>query len=204
MEILEFKKNCILLDPERVVQKYLIEGDTYFFSKITKDDELDFKKEIATTLKVHIRDIVIVGSGKLGFSIKPDLSIPEKKLYKYKEFDYNFKKDQRRKKSDLDVGIVSSSLFDKEIENLFFHTKSYDQFKGVDRTAFAKYILKGRFIFDYLPDDFPLTKETDLVQTKFMRKYTRDLKIEIYKSWNYFESYHKNNILNIKLNLITL
>lgn len=204
MDVLEFKKNCILLDPERVVQKYLIEGDTYFFTKVTKDDELDFKKEIATILKIHIRDIVIVGSGKLGFSIKPDLSIPEKRLYKYKEFDYDFKRGKSEKKSDLDVGIVSGSLFDKEIENLFFHTKAYDLFKGVDRTTFAKYTLKGRFIFDYLPNDFPLTKETDFVQTKFMKRYNRELKIEIYKSWNYFESYHKNNILNIKLNLITL
>ena len=44
--------------------------------------------------------------------------IPSSKFQKsnLKEFDYNFKNNISNKKSDLDIAIVSSYLFDKEIE----------------------------------------------------------------------------------------
>ncbi len=202
MEVNEFKKICILLDSNFIVQKYIIDGPTYFFDDIFIGDEFEFKKEIANILKVHIRDIVIVGSGKLGFSLKPDHDVPETGLYKFKKFDHDFELDNNLNKSDLDIAIVSSRLFDIELENLYNHTDSYKYFIGKNRTDFAKYILKGRFKIDYLPIDFPLTNELSLAQSNFKSIYGRNVNIEIYKSWHFFEKYHINNLLSIKLNLI--
>ena len=65
-----------------------------------------------------------------------------------------------------------------------------------------KYILKGRFIVEYLPGDFPLTRNIDTVQSKYKMLYGRAVNLEIYKSWYFFETYHRDNILRIKLNLI--
>jgi hypothetical protein len=193
MDAEEFKSFCLSNDPEIVVQQHLIEGSSYFFDKVIGGQEFLFKKEIASSLKVHIRDIVIVGSGKLGFSLKP--AVAEQGLYLFKQFDF-------KKKSDLDVAIVSSTLFDSEMENLYRHTDWYRSFLGRERNDFAKYILKGRFVTRFLPTDFQLSKEIETVQVKYKSSYGRDVNLEIYKSWYYFETYHKNNILSIKVNLL--
>ncbi len=195
MDVDEFKKECIDLDSDIVVQKYLIDGSSYYFDKIQLGNEFEFKKEIANILTVHIRDIVIVGSGKLGFSIKPDDTVPDARLFLFKKFD-------ELKKSDLDIAIVSSQLFDIEIQNLYTHTGWYRNFSWKQKNDFAKYVLKGRFIVRFLPLDFQLSKEIETVQHKYKMKYGRTVNIEIYKSWYFFETYHNNNVLSIKLNLI--
>jgi len=188
----DFKHNCITLKPDIIVQKYLIENDTHFFSKVRVNEEFDFKKDISSLLGVHIRDVTIVGSGKLGFSLKPDFEIPG--LYRFKEFDNG-------KTSDLDVAIVSSNLFDKEIKNLYDHM-SFHKNSWSNRNSLAKYILKGKIATRFLPLDFKLTKEIQEVQGKYQMQYGREVNFEIYKSWYFFETYHQENIKNIQINLI--
>jgi hypothetical protein len=195
----DFKENCIKYKSDIIVQRFLIENATYFFSEIETDKEYDFKKDIANILQVHIRDISIVGSGKLGFSIKPEEDTPG--LYQFKEFDYNFKNKPSEKKSDLDIAIVSSYLFDKEIKNLYDYT-GYHKNNWSDRSSFAKYSLKGKLAIRFLPIDFPLTKEIQTVQEKYQMQFGREINIEIYKSWHFFETYHQENIKNIQINLI--
>lgn len=194
-----FKKYCIDLKPDVLVQKYLIEDKTFFFSEIKKGEEFSFKKDIASILNIHIRDIVIVGSGKFGFSLKPDN--PEAGLYLFKEFDYNYNNKISDKKSDIDIAIVSSYLFDKEFENLYNYTGFYKEKWGKQKD-FGKYVLKGKLAIRFLPIEFKLTKEILEVQEKYQMKYGRVVNIEIYKSWHFFETYHQENIKNIQVNLL--
>jgi len=194
MLVEEFKQGCINLKPDIVVQKYLIEGESYFFTKVLQSEEFAFKKEISEKLDVHIREIVIVGSGKLGFSLKPE-SNTDAGLYLFRNFD-------EKKVSDLDVAIVSSTLFDKEMKNLYNHAGYYKQYQWSDRNSFAKYVLKGKLATRFLPNDFKLTNEIRGVQNRFKMEYARDINFEIYKSWHYFETYHQENIKNIQINLI--
>ena len=188
----DFISICKLSKPDIIVQKHIIEDETYFFTNVSIGNEFDFKKDIASILGVHIRDIVIVGSGKLGFSLKPENA--EEGLYLFKDFDFN-------KKSDLDVGVISSELFDKEMKNLYdfmgFHKSIWDT-----RNSFAKYTLKGRIAIRFLPPSFNLTDEVKKVVEKYKMEYGREINIEIYKSWHYFETYHRENIKNIQVNLI--
>jgi len=199
MLLAKFKDDCIHLKSDSIVQRYLIEDSSYFFQKIEIGKEYDFKKEIASILNIHIREIVIVGSGKLGFSLKPDAS--NLGLYLFKEFDYNFKNNISEKKSDLDVAIVSSFLFDKEIKNLYDHTDFYKN-AWSNRNSLAKYVLMGRLAIRFLPVDFQFTKEILEVQEKYKMLYGREINLEIYKSWHYFETYHQENIKTIQVNLL--
>lgn len=190
----DFKHYCISLKPDILVQKYLIENESYFFNEIRKGEEFDFKKDIASILDVHIRDIVIVGSGKLGFSLKPNNA--ENGLYLFNKFDSN-----KQKKSDLDIGIISPYLFDKEMKNLYEHTDFYKK-SWDEKKSFAKYVLKGKIAIRFLPISFTLTKEISKVVEKYQMIYGRVVNIEIYKSWFYFETYHQENIKNIQVNLL--
>jgi len=199
MDLVDFKEKCINQNPDITVQEFIIDGKSFFFEKIKTGEEFKFKREIANMLNVHIRDIVIVGSGKLGFSLKPDKSNPG--LYLFKNFDFDYSSNIEEKKSDLDVAIVSSSLFDKEIENLFNYTQ-YGKDSWKERRGFAKYTLKGKLAIRFLPDEFPMTKEILKVQEKYQLEYGREVNIEIYKSWYFFETYHRENIKNIQVNII--
>jgi hypothetical protein len=189
----EFIKHCESLKPDLIVQKFIIENETHFFSKIKVGEEFDFKQDIASILGVHIRDIVIVGSGKIGFSLKPDDA--EAGLYLFKDFDSN-----KEKKSDLDIGVVSSDLFDRQMKNLYnfmvFKEKNWKK-----RSDFAYFTLLGRIAVRFLPENFILIDEIKKVVEKYKMEYGREINIEIYKSWHYFETYHRENIKNIQVNL---
>lgn len=204
MEVKEFQNSCFDEDIDIVVQKYLIDGTSYFFEKYYNEtkEEFYFKKELSHSLGVHLRDIVIVGSGKLGFSIKPDIDNPM--LYPFKKFDFEVEKDINKEKSDLDIAIVSSNLFDRQLINIYNHTQSYSTstYKGSKKSSLANYVLKGWLRPDFIPEDYTISPLIGDVQEKYKIKYGRSINIGIYKSWFFFESYHKNNIKTIKLNLI--
>lgn len=200
MSLEEFKEDCFSNQTDIVVQKHLIDGSSYFFDEVRKGEEFEFKKDLAKSLGVHIRDIVIVGSGKLGFSIKPDDDNPS--FYPFKKFDFDFEKNVANKKSDLDVAIVSNNLFDNQLVRIYNHTSRYLNFSGNQKKSFAYYILKGWIRPDFMPNDYFITPEIQSIQDKYKMNYGRDINIGIYKSWFFFENYHQNNINNLKLNLI--
>lgn len=202
MNLEKFKLECKELNPEVIVQKNIIEGSSYFFEEIETGEEFDFKKCLSESLNVHYRDLIIVGSAKLGFSIKPDKA--NNSFYEYKEFDQDYKVDNNKNKSDIDVAIISEKLFDLLLLNLYKQSDCYRSNELVwgDRSSFAKYILKGWFRPDFMPLDFKISPSTAPVIKEFEKKYRRCINIGIYKSWFYFESYHKNNIYNIQLNNI--
>lgn len=192
-----FINDCKSLEPDLVVQKHLLEGSSYFFDNDNNVDEFQFKKDIANSLNVHLRDIAIIGSGKLGFSIKPDDDEPG--FYPFKKFDDN-------KVSDLDIAIVSSRLFDNQLVNLFEHTSQYRNLEiwseKTHRKSLANYILKGWLKPDYIPKDYKISEEINEILSKYKINLGRDVNIGIYKSWYYFENYHINNVRNIQLNII--
>lgn len=203
MDIIEFRESCLKEKSDIVVQKHLIEGVSYFFEKHIGDErqEFYFKKDLSMSLEVHLRDIVIVGSGKLGFSIKPDKDNPS--FYPFKKFDFDVEKEIDSDPSDLDIAIVSSSLFDKQLFEIYNHTNGYtSNYGSSDKKSFAYYILKGWVRPDYIPKGYKISPSIEDIQTKYKQEFGRKINLGIYKSWYFFENYHKNNIHNIQLNLI--
>ena len=69
--------------------------------------------------------------------------------------------------------------------------------------AFAKYLLKGRLATRFLPTKLKLSDEIKSVQEKYQIMFGREINIEIYKSWYFFETYHTNHLSSINLNLIS-
>ncbi len=202
MDVNIFKQDCEKLKSDIIVQKHLIDGSSFFFDEIQIGQEFEFKKDLAKSLDVHIRDIVIVGSGKMGFSVKPDKE--DLSNYPFKRFDSNFEENIGDKKSDLDIAIISGNLFDRQLEKIYNHTKSYtdSRYKGKKVNSLGIYILKGWLRPDFTPEDYQITSEVQPVIEKYKMEYGRDINIGIYKSWFFFEKYHENNINNIQLNLI--
>ena len=96
------------MDLEQVFQKHIIDGRSFFFSEYLKDSNREYtvRHSISTALGLSINDVVIVGSAKLGFSVKTD---------KFLNFDERFRRTNKKEHlSDIDVAIVSKKLFDEQ------------------------------------------------------------------------------------------
>ncbi len=203
-ELYDFKQECLKNTAEMIAQKYLIEGSSYFFSLYYDGhEEYLFKKELALSLNVHLRDICIVGSAKLGFSIKPDKNQPG--FYPFKCFDEDFDKGLKDEKSDIDVAVISSILFDRQIQRIYEHTSCYDKnlITNQEIRSLGSYVLKGWVYPKVLPRTYQLDGEYIKVKDTYEKAFGREINIGIYKSWYYFEMYHQNNIKNLYLNLIS-
>lgn len=164
-----------------IVQKYLCNGS----SPIIKDDVLFFiKHKIATKFKIHPNEIILTGSGKLGFSIAPN-----------KAFS-NFNDD-----SDLDFAIVSNKLFEEYWQDLLdFNIKSLSK-------TYKEQVLYNEFI-EYLfhgwirPDKFPFSYKGKSAWFEFFNFLTNQVyeygehKISagIYKNFTTFELYNIKNL----------
>lgn len=136
-----------------------------------EDDFYSFRKNIAEKFDVSFHEVYIVGSAKLGFS-------PFKN---YKPFDLD---------SDIDVSIVSRSLFDRFLDEIFRFQMEYRASRKSVTTAevklyhqFLEYIALGWMRPDKLPLSFQIN----------------DLKTDWFKFFNSM-SYGKSEVGNYKVN----
>lgn len=190
MSLADFKSACRSGKPDEVVQRFLVDGAAYFFEDA--GEEFAFKKSISSALGVHIRDLAIVGSGKLGFSLKPDKKNPG--FYEYKKFDSD-------RKSDLDVAVVSGYLFDSQLKKIYEFTDAYSS-RIKNYPYVVKQILKGRLRPSSLPEGYLVADEIEEAKSNLEEVFDREVNFEIYKSWFYFEKYHINNVNRIILNIV--
>lgn len=66
----DFKNTLKSLELEQILYLYLIEGTPYIFKNNNAKYQV-FRKSISSSLDVPIKNIVIVGSARLGFSLNP-------------------------------------------------------------------------------------------------------------------------------------
>ncbi|WP_427833327.1 hypothetical protein ACQP4G_09605 [Actinobacillus pleuropneumoniae] len=105
----KFNKNLASLSDDKIIEftrKNIIHGTPFIFAS-NEDKFYDFRKAIADKWNIIYHEIYITGSAKLGFS-----------FFKNKLFDND---------SDIDVAIISNSLFDriaKEVEDFQWNIRN--------------------------------------------------------------------------------
>ena len=86
-----FRSDLKTLTDKIMVQKHITSGESFV---LAEDQYFSLKYDVSGQFELHPSQIIVVGSGKLGFSI-----VPRKR---YRPFG---------DESDLDVAIVSDDLF---------------------------------------------------------------------------------------------
>jgi len=215
LEVDSFKNDVLELYKDNlidVVRKNLINGSSYFFEhKNIVDDEYFIKKDLSDVLNIHPNNILIVGSAKLGFSIKP-----EKNRIEYKFKPFRFEEIDGLEESDIDIAIIDSELFEEKLQILYKYMVGYNDSKinelfndcsKVRRKpcfyGFSQYILKGWLRPDQMPIGFNLLQDIEEIQSKYRKKYNIKVNIGIYRSWFYFENYNIENLKNMQNILMT-
>jgi hypothetical protein len=124
-----FKIDVQRLGASSVVDRHVIFGDCYI---LDKDSYFTLKEEIADHFIVHPPQVVMVGSGKLGFSIAP--------RKRYRSFGET---------SDLDIAIVAPTLFDRIWEEVYKARGTLGYWPG--ENDFSLYLMQGWIRPDKLP-----------------------------------------------------
>lgn len=122
----------------QVVQKHVLSGPCYV---LNEDAHYELKYAIAAEFGINPNDIFIVGSAKLGFSIASNK--------RYRPFG-----DQ----SDIDVAIVSNTLFDSVWQKVFeYWDRPGKDVYWYQSSDFMAYLFRGWIRPDKLPParDFP-------------------------------------------------
>lgn len=175
----------------RIVRKYLIHGIPYVF-KDNPNRYYDFREQIASHWHVGFQEVLILGSGKLGYS-----------YHKNSEFSVE---------SDIDVAIVNQSLFEdfyQEIRNFQYRMESglevLTSHEKKEYNRFLSYMIKGWMRPDILPVKITgeLSKDEWFSYFKsisYGNNLAGNYKVSagLFKSFDYMEYYYTNSIKKLK------
>ena len=171
----QFKEDLNILSPVQIVRKHIISGECHVLSQ---HQYFDLRSVIADQFGLHPNEVLVVGSAKLGFSV-----VPRKRYLPFRD------------KSDIDVALVSSKLFDKVFEDVYAYKKVAGDWKKY--SEFLDYLIQGWIRPDLLPRSpaFPFGKKwwEFFLELTGNQSYG-DYKISgaVYKSYYFLENYQKD------------
>jgi hypothetical protein len=178
-----FRQELSESDPRWLVHKYILSGNSQVLSP---ENYHKLRAEIADWAGVHVNDVVMVGSGKLGFSTAPNQA--------FKEFHDG---------SDFDMAIISSGLFDYYWRKVFLYSRVNTYWK--DRDEFNKYLIRGWMRPDLLPSsNFDDRRRWWAFFGRMSNRQDygrREIRGGIYKAWDFLEAYQTDGLLQCKLKI---
>lgn len=209
----ELKKDLILGMPiEQIFQKHVIDGKSHFFSTILEkvDLEYELRDSFAARLGLNLNNITIVGSAKLGFSLK---------THEFKAFDSKFDESKNpRSKSDIDIAIVSRELFDAVSRKIYAMSRHFD-IDWIERNwkinsfytsprdlyiNYVKYLARGWLRPDFLPSLYYNEAEWQDAQKGWYGRLSRKISIGIYSDWYYLKHYQMDNLERLRGELLSM
>lgn len=195
----QMKADLASLDERQFYLKHIVRSDNWYFENVLncpKEDLAkvsdDFRMTISESLGISFNSIMLVGSGKIGYSLSPT-----DKLFSPFCVD-----GAARKASDLDVAIISSDLFHKF---WWLFRKSYaSKYNLWYKNYIYNGIYRGYINEKWIDAVDGCRREWSEVSAASKRKLTDKLFIQhevtyrIYRSWEDFEEYNLKNIAKIK------
>lgn len=198
----EMKADLTNLDDRQFYLKHIVRSDNWYFENVLgcpKEDLTrisdDFRMIVSDSLGVDFGNIMLVGSGKSGFSLSPT-----DKLFSPFSKDGSDRKDG--KASDLDVAVISTELFHKYWH--LFRTFYASKYNWWYKNYIYNGIYRGYINEKWINAVDGCRKEWEEISAASKNKLTNKLFIQnevtyrIYRSWSDFEEYHLKSIKDIK------
>lgn len=123
--------------------------DRYYYSThgpiLDNEKQASLRRRVSDHFGVSMRDVILVGSAKLGFTVRAKPGRPALSHF--------------GDASDIDVAIVSSDLFLKNWQKTYSYWVQRDEWTKAPE--FRKYLFRGWLRPDKLPTDpdFPVSKD---------------------------------------------
>ena len=187
------KSDVVALSTKDFLIKYLLKSDNWYFSEyLGLDSYMSIKrmeclKEILNDkLGVAYHNVLMVGSGKIGYSLSP--------FKKFKAFDED---------SDIDIAIISIKMFNELWAKIrLASTEEHISYNSITSSIFRGFINEKHFSNIAFARQYWNNQILDL-----NRCIQEDVGIQhqinyrIYRSWEDLEDYHINGINALKNNI---
>lgn len=191
----EIKKDLKEISVKEFYMKYLLRADNWYFQNILEIPEKDiihavddFKMLVSEAMDIGFNNVVMVGSGKIGYSLSP-----EKFLRPFS--------DEEDNKSDIDIAIVSPYLFDYfwRLFRSAYNITNKRQYKYISRGIFRGYISELDLMnIDGCRAEW-LNKSNTATKNLQRNMYFRhEIHYRIYRDWKDLEEYHVQTIEELK------
>jgi len=194
--ISEFKRDLLKLKDYELFLKYIYSSEIWYFKeyKGLKGD-LYFEavdrlyKNVSESFGVNFKNILVVGSGKTGFSLNPK-----------KKFLRGFDEDENNS-SDLDVALVSNELFCKYWRMLreFSSVSLMTYYPTISSSIYNGYI--SHMALENIPELRREHRELKQKSNRLLRadlEVSHEVKYRIYRSWADVQDYHIGGINKIR------
>ena len=177
-----FKKDLYVRDLRDIVRKHITTGDPVV---IRPDTYYELRRDVASKFNIHPNSVVLVGSCRLGFSLKPER--------RYQPIQASF---------DVDVTIISAALFD------FYWDRVFDVWQNnivwrtsPDAKKFKTNLLRGWIDPRVLPNLPSLAMSQDWAEffDKLSRRQVcgrRWINARLYRTWDRLEAYQEIMVLD--------
>ncbi len=201
----EIKQDLKFKNEKEFYTKHIIRSDNWYFEQYMgkEPDEVlkisdDYRLIISENLQVSFNSVMMVGSGKIGFSLSPPNNMYNKESKLFLPFNDN---EKVRKVSDIDIAIISSDIF-HYYWNLFRHSyknKYKDTYQHIYQGLYRGYIDERNITFiDGCRKEW---NETASISKKRLHNelyFKHDISYRIYRNWEDFEDYNLQNLRKIK------
>lgn len=174
-----------------IVRKFICFGIPYVF-KDNEENYYKLKVEVAKKFNIHPNEVLMVGSGKLGFSLAPGDK-------RWQPFGIE---------SDIDIAIISNKAFDffwQQLREFEINLQPRNVKEDEDYQQFLLYFFKGWLRPDKFNFKFPGKIEWfaffNELKPKIFKNRKYDISAGIYKDFESFEHYHCKNIKKIRTSI---
>lgn len=197
----EIKNDLLNVDTKQFYMKHIVRTDNWYFENILNIPPVeivkasdDFKIIVSEALGVSYNSVMMVGSGKTGYSLSPSK--------KFKKFTVEPDADN---KSDIDIAIISLPIFDR-----FWKTfrSSYDitnktAYRYISREIYRGYINERNI--NLIEPCRAMWKEISNESSRKLKQnmyFKHDISYRLYRSWEDFEEYNIESINELKMEVI--
>ena len=191
IRVVSFKRDLQGQHIKDVIRKHITTGDP---AVIPGDVYFELRRRVADQFVLHPSEVVLVGSCRLGFSLKPKGKNRER---------YN----PARPTSDVDLAIVSSGLFDSYWDRVFDLVRRNRDWSLRHGALFTRDLFNGWMTPSQLPNlpqfnDAVLWAEFFAELTRFRLCGMRTIQARLYRSWYRLEAYQEIMVTQCRSELI--
>jgi hypothetical protein len=182
----EFKSDLGAMDIISLIRKHITTGPSAILSNV---QYYDLRNEVAEHFKLHPSQVVVIGSCRTGFSLKPT------QLYQ-----------ECRAGSDVDLAIVSRERFDSFWDLVFEHWRARQNWPVRRYRRFLVELFRGWMWPRRLPPSRHFGAASEWVQfedrlTRERFQGVRSVRARLYRSWVSLEAYQAIHVMNCKRSL---
>jgi len=187
----QLRQVIVATDPAIFVSRYLLEPIPHvFFGDISL--WVEWKTKLATHLEVDPYEIVVAGSGALGFSLNP-----KNELSAFND------------SSDIDVCVISHSHFEAAWRYLRTTKPSWLSLPKSTRNAFSahrrNYVFEGAIATDLILPFLPFGKRWQAgldEMAKVEPTKGREVKLRIYRDFDALRAYQIQGVIKAKTSIL--